>query len=340
MKLKLLIFTSLTSLSYAHDGAEKKHSHDHAPKPVIAQKVTTGNGTFSYVANATWGKMADNSKLGPTHGGIVVDSNGLVYISTDGPHSIVVFKADGTFVKKIAPEAKGTHHLAIAKEGDKEFLYAAHLRGKRVIKMDLDGNTVLEISEKTSGKVPGDYKGLTGVAVAPDGHVFVSMGYGSNMIHKFDKAGKLVKSFGGKGKELEKFTTPHTLSLDPRFEKPRLLICDREKRRLVHYDLDGNFIGVHASNLRRPCAVSFFGEFCAVAELEARAVVLDKSGTPISFLGDNPNKKQWAGFGVKPSEQKLGIFSAPHGLSFDKDGNLYVQDWNATGRATRLELIK
>ena len=27
---------------------------------------------------------------------------------------------------------------------------------------------------------------------------------------------------------------------------------------------------------------------------------------------------------------------APHGLSFDKDGNLYVQDWNKSGRVTKL----
>ncbi|MGL4400262.1 MAG: 6-bladed beta-propeller, partial [Luteolibacter sp.] len=70
--------------------------------------------------------------------------------------------------------------------------------------------------------------------------------------------------------------------------------------------------------------------------LKARVTILDKTGTPVAFLGDNPNKAQWANFKVPPQEQNLGIFTAPHGLSFDKAGNLYVQDWNVSGRVTKL----
>ena len=155
-------------------------------------------------------------------------------------------------------------------------------------------------------------------------------------MHKFDAAGKLLKSFGSKGKEEQQFDTPHGLAIDTRFGAPRLLVADRAKNRLVHFDLEGNWIGVHASNLRLPCAVSILGDDVAVAELKARVTILDKTGTPVAFLGDNPNKAQWANFKVPPQEQKLGIFTAPHGLSFDKAGNLYVQDWNVSGRVTKL----
>jgi hypothetical protein len=100
--------------------------------------------------------------------------------------------------------------------------------------------------------------------------------------------------------------------------------------------MEGNWIGVHSSNLRRPCSVSILGDEVAVAELESRVTILDKTGTPVAFLGDNPDKGQWANFGVTPEDQRLGIFTAPHGLSFDKAGNLYVEDWNKTGRVTKL----
>ena len=33
---------------------------------------------------------------------------------------------------------------------------------------------------------------------------------------------------------------------------------------------------------------------------------------------------------------KPGVFTAPHGLCFDAEGNLYVMDWNKTGRLTKL----
>lgn len=36
---------------------------------------------------------------------------------------------------------------------------------------------------------------------------------------------------------------------------------------------------------------------------------------------------------------QLGIFTAPHGLSFDQAGNLYVEDWNKTGRITKLSKL-
>ena len=338
--MTLAAMAAFTSIAVSHEG------HEHAAKPVQEKIALTGNGSFTYKANSSWGKVKEGEKLGPTHGSVVIDEAGLVYVSTDGPQSIFVFKKDGSPVKTFPETVRGLHHMQIRKEGEKEFIYGAKLNaygGKtapKVVKFDLEGNVVLEIPNASTGEVQGGFKGVTGIAVSKDGSIFVSIGYGSNLIHKFDQAGKLIKTFGGRGQAVEKFRTPHTLSIDTRFGDERLLIADREKRRLVHYDLDGKFIGVYASNLRRPCAVSFYGEFCAVAELESRVVILDKSGTPVSFVGDNSNKKQWANFGVKPADQKRGIFSAPHGLSFDKEGNLYVQDWNTTGRVTQLLLQK
>jgi len=58
-----------------------------------------------------------------------------------------------------------------------------------------------------------------------------------------------------------------------------------------HFALEGKFLDTYAKNLRRPCAVSFYSEYCTVAELESRVTILNKDGTPVAFLGDNPNKK-------------------------------------------------
>lgn len=296
---------------------------------------------MTYETVPGFGKIPDGSKLGPTHGGVAVDQEGLIYVSTDGPKSICVFKADGTYVKAMAPEAVAIHGLQITTEGDKQYLYGAQRGpGKRALKLDLEGNIVMAIPNENTAEIPGGTGGITGIAVAPDQSIFVSMGYGSQMIHKFDQTGKLLKSFGGGGQGENKFRSCHGLGIDTRFGAPRLLVCDRENRRLVHLDLEGNWIGEYATGLRRPCAVSFHGDYCAVAELEARVAIIDKAGKIVSLLGDNPDKSQWAKFPVKPAEQKPGIFTAPHGLSFDKYGNLYVQDWNATGRISKMKRIQ
>jgi len=306
--------------------------------------VRTGNGAWSYEAVPHWGELPDGKIIGPTHGGVVVDDeSGLIYVSTDSELSVIVYQADGKFVRTIAPECRGFHAMALRREQGKPVIYGAQLNSNtpplRVCKIDSDGKLLLEIPNAATGEVPGAWNGLTGVTVASNGDIFAAMGYGSNIIHKFDAGGKLLKSFGSKGKDEKQFDTCHGLAIDSRFGAPRLLVADREKRRLVHLDLEGNWIGVHASNLRRPCSVSILGEILAVAELEARVTILDLTGTPVAFLGDNPNQTHWANFGVPPQDQRLGIFTAPHGLSFDHAGNLYVQDWNTTGRVTKLSKL-
>ncbi len=333
--MRFLLPLLIAPLAFAHPDHNTKPGDD--PKTA----VRTGNGAWSYEAVPHWGELPNGKIIGPTHGGVVVDDeSGLIYVSTDSELSMVVYQPNGKFMRTIAPECRGFHAMAIRRENGKTAIYGAQLNSNqpplRVCKLDTTGKLLLEIPNATTGEVPGGWNGLTGVTVAPDGSIFASMGYGSNIIHKFDAGGKLLKSFGSKGPDEKQFNTPHGLAIDTRFGGPRLLVADREKRRLVHLDLEGNWIGVHASNLRRPCSVSIRGDDLAVAELESRVTILDKTGTPVAFLGDNPNKAEWANFGVPPSQQKLGIFTAPHGLSFDKDGNLYVQDWNQTGRVTKL----
>jgi hypothetical protein len=303
--------------------------------PAAAGPVPTGNGSYVFQAHAWWGKLPDGKALGPTHGGIAIDQAGLIYASTEAAHSICVFRPDGSLAKTIAPDKTGFHSLMIRMEGDTEYLYGAFGRGEQGVKMDLDGKTV-QTFPRDGVTVPDGLKGVTAVTVAPDGAVFLAVGYGSNRIHKFSPTGELLKTFGGPGGGPNGFKACHGLIIDTRFGEPRLLVADRENRRLVHLDLEGNFIGVHATGMRRPCAMSFRGDLLAVAELEGRVTLLDKEGNPVAFLGDNPDKGQWANFGVAAADMKPGEFTAPHGICWDAEGNLYVEEWNKTGRLTRL----
>jgi DNA-binding beta-propeller fold protein YncE len=337
MRNKLALFFFLPLLAHAHPHDDIKPGKD------IDRPVHTGSGEWTYEAIAHWGELPGGKNIGPTHGGVVVDpKTGNIFVSTDANHGILVFQPDGTALPAIAPECQGFHAMSIREENGSTVIYGAQLGGPkplRICKIDTTGKVILDISQASAGDLKGGWGGLTAVTVAPDGSIFCSMGYGSQHIHKFDPTGKHIKTFGGSGQGDGLTTCSHGMGIDLRFGDPRLLVCDRESRRLVHFDLEGNWIGVYATELRRPCTISILGDFCAVAELEARVTILDKDGKAVAHLGDNPDKTQWADFPIPKDQMKLGIFTAPHGLSFDKDGNLYVQDWNVSGRVTKLSKI-
>ena len=60
----------------------------------------------------------------------------------------------------------------------------------------------------------------------------------------------------------------------------------------------------------------------------------------MAVLGFNPDPTKRGNFNV-PQEQWIeGIFSGTHGSSWDKDGNLYVQDWNVSGHIMKLVRIR
>ncbi len=332
---------SLSALLSAHDGTEVPHTF--APGVVAEESIAfTADGAFKFSTDPGWGALPNGENPGPTHGGVARDKAGLAYVSTDTDKGILVFNPDGTFKTSIAKEFKAVHGLHIREEKGEEFIYAAWLGGKQALKLKLDGTCVLKIEcPMESGKYgkPAEWA-PTSVDSAPDGSIFVADGYGKSFIHKFDAAGKYVMSFGGKGNDNDHFQTCHGLGVDLRGEKPLLFVCDRENRRVMHFDLDGKFVAVLATGLRRPCSVAFEGKMAVIAELEARVTILDGDNKEVAHLGDNPKKDQWANFGVPPEQWSPLYFTAPHGACFDGNGGVYVQDWNRTGRIRHLKPVK
>lgn len=85
--------------------------------------------------------------------------------------------------------------------------------------------------------------------------------------------------------------------------------------------------------------MSFNGDYAVVSELEGRVTILDRDSTPVAFLGDNPQKTQWANYNVDLQAISTATFTAAHGCFADPDGNIYISDWNKTGRITKLARV-
>ncbi len=313
-----------------------------ATSSAVFAPARTGNGAWTCQSVPGWGALPAGETWQPTHGAIVTDKAGHVYASTDGPSGLVVLGADGSFLKSFK-DVPTLHDMQLREETESgapvECIYAIHLAGRQMLKMNAQTGEVMMTLRAPKAEYPGeaDWR-CTGVAVAPDGAIFVSDGYGNSRIHKFDAQGRHLLSFAGKGEADGLCNNCHTCAVDLRSGQPLLLVVDRENRRLSHFDLEGNFIRHLVGHLRRPCAVAFASDnrHVAVAELEGRVTILDEHNAPVAFLGDNPDRSQWANFNVPPQAWREALFTAPHGVCFDAKGDLLVMDWNANGRLSRL----
>lgn len=302
--------------------------------------VRTGSGAMTFETVPGWG-LSDDGKsiIGPTHGGVVVDSKGMIYTSARA--GVFVFRPDGKLDRSfLGPDYSNIHDLEIRKEDDGEFIYGARNQNAEGIKFDCrNGNIVLKLPFPEESGLKLKKFNPTAITVAANGDIFLSNGYASNHVFRFDRFGKYLSHFGEKGNGLKQFNTAHGMTLDDRYDPPRLLICDRNhqpKGRLVHYSLDGEFIEEVVTGLGMPTSVAIQGDYVSVPDLHGRLVILDRSNTIVSVLGYNHDPSKRGNFNVPQDQWVEGVFSGTHGSYWDANGNLYVQDWNVSGRIMKL----
>jgi DNA-binding beta-propeller fold protein YncE len=308
------------------------------PKP-----VRLGAGTHRYEWVPDWAKLPQGVKFGNTHGCITFDKRGRVYVNTDSDNAVMVFEPDGAYVKGWGKELRGgLHSMVCNAEKDGEFLYLAHHSTRKVYKTTLDGAIVWELGCPMESGVyeREDQFHPTTIVVAPDGSFFVGDGYGLSYVHKFDANRKFVKTIAGPGSERGKVNCPHGMWIDTRSKDLTLVVADRANHRLQIFDLDGKLLRVVEGDLRLPSNFGQRGPDLAIADLEGRVTILDADFKVITHLGDNPDPKKRAQNGVPSSEWRAGEFIAPHCARWDADGNLYVMDWLAEGRVSKLKRLK
>lgn len=338
MKIKFLLVMALLCIAGTSIPAQDSPVSKREP-------VRMGCGMMTFDTVPGWGLRPDGkSAIGPTHGGVVVDKEGNVYTSAN--QGLFVFTSDGKLIKShVGEKYSNMHDIEIRDENGTEFIYAARNANAEGIKFNAKtGEIVLKLGVPEESGLAGKIRfNPTAITVSPNGDIFLSNGYASNHIFKYDKAGKYISHFGDKGNGLKQFNTAHGMTLDTRYDPPRLLICDRNhqpKGRLVHYDLGGKFIGEVITGLGMPTSVAIQGDFVSVPDLHGRVVILDKSNTIMAVLGHNPDPKTRGSFNVPQDKWIEGVFNGTHGSYWDNDGNLYVQDWNVSGRIMKLARVK
>jgi hypothetical protein len=336
-----------------------------------------GAGEHRYEVNHHWAQLPAEFTWQTTHNA-AIDSQGLVYVIHEGKldqpdhPAIFVFDADGKYVRSFGHQFQGGGHgLEARREGDEEFLYVtAYQQQRSFAKLKLTGETVWHkfapmpagIYAAGEDKAPraandnpwGRNRFMpTNFAFHPDGGFYLADGYGGYCIHRYDAEGNWLSMFGKPSDDTDAdgtFDTPHGIWIDDRANTSEMLVvvADRANGRLQWFTLGGEHRRTQPGFLL-PANVDRRGEVLLVPDLLGRVTLLDGANNVIAHLGDDservvadkPDGVQRKNWTLRFDESRWlpGKFVHPHDACFDADGNIYVVEWVARGRVTKLRKL-
>jgi sugar lactone lactonase YvrE len=273
--------------------------------------------------------------------GVGVDSGDRVFILTRREARVVVYDRDGSFVMAwgegfFTPRA---HGLTVAPD---DTLFCVD-EGRQVIYHLTQDGTVLQtigtpdvvsdtgydgqsVASITRGGPP--FNRPTNLAIAPNGDLFVSDGYGNARVHRFNQAGELVQSWGQPGNEPGQFNLVHGIAVTT---DGRVMVADRENDRIQIFSPDGEYLS-QWTNVQRPTNITFdrdgrvyVSELWRRPEEPSFRFGLPSGDQPGRVSVFDPNGTVLARWGGQ-DRCAPGNFVAPHDICVDSYGDIYVAE--------------
>lgn len=301
----------------------------------MSGELVIGHNAYRYRVVKEWGNsQAVQYPVKDCHE-MVKDKNDRIFLLTnETKNNILIYNKDGKITGSWGNNFPGGHGLSIADENGEEFLFITDCERHEVIKTTLDGKELMvlsypkEIKEYTSAD---QYK-PTETAIAPNGDLYVTDGYGLQFVIQYNYKGEYIRHWGGR----DGFDCAHGIAIDDRGVEATLLVTSRNHNSFKRFTMSGEYINtIHlpGSFVCRP-VVHNKNVYAAVFRSENNQ--LFGSGY-ITVLDENDHVVSTPG-GTGPlyidqqlqAQKKQGdVFIHPHDVCVDDDENMYVAQWNS-----------
>jgi len=224
--------------------------------------TTVGTGKFTYTYIQDWAKMPAGQSLAPVSA-IATDSQDRVYAFQRAEPPVVIFNRNGEFLSSWGNGNFVDPHGLFIKD---DIVYVTDREGSTAMRYTLDGkplqiigtlgeysDTGCEVTGAVCPRSAGPFNYITEMVPHPSGDLYVSDGYRNARVHRFNKDGTLVSSWGepGKGGPNE-FHLPHSLVVG---QDGRIYLCDRENSRIQVFSAEGEYITMW-TDMQRPLDIS------------------------------------------------------------------------------------
>jgi DNA-binding beta-propeller fold protein YncE len=299
--------------------------------------MRVGSGEHTYEVQDNWGRLPDGWSYLEVSG-VAADRQDRLYVFSRGKHPVIVLDRDGAFLGSWGEGMFTRPHAATMAPDDT--LWLVDDGDHTVRHCTLDGKMLLTIG--TPNQPAAKWSGLpfnrpTHVALAMDGSLYITDGYGNTRVHRFTESGRHLGSWGEPGTDPGQFNLPHNVGVD---RQGRVYVADRENFRVQIFDGGGRYI-TQWNNLYRPCGLFvdrqgdqdriYVGELCSsvgvsegIRNLGARLQIFTPAGECVARIG-----APLPGSGA-------GEFVAPHTVTVDSRGDVYVGEVSYTIRGRQL----
>ncbi len=301
--------------------------------------TTIGHNGHQYRVDYNWGSL--NPYKYPVNDchEMVIDASNRLYMLTNETHNnILIYDLSGKLLNAWGNNYPGAHGLSIFNDNGIEYLLISDHVRHQVIKTTLSGDEIMVMNfpMETGCYAQASQYLPTETAVAPNGDIYVTDGYGLQYVIQYNKHGQYIRHWGGAGDEDGQFNCVHGIAVDTRAGHPTLIITSRNHNAFKRFTLEGKFIEkiyLPGSFVCRPVIKDkhlYAAVFRSTTNMNLNSgyiTILDEHNRIISTPGGT--EPIYIDNVLQSQHQQESVFMHPHDVSVDDEGNIYVCQWKA-----------